>query len=711
MTGVLNPNSIEVHNVATDQTVSHALTADFQTSDTGRLEFVVAEPDHTVFEIRFQTVVKRPTLNPQTFTPQIGTGDLLRFNAGVPRPIAVPYSPGLHDVNGDGLLDLTGTWNYAYRPGGPWDGVVCYPRVRAEAFEFADQARLRRVEKDGENPQPISHLYMAADFADFNRDGRLDLVTTARGTNSASFYLNRGTYEVGGMPRFEPAGSVGVASWQACHAVDLNGDGSVDMVVDGEYLRNENPDGWPFQAAKPVKLDAGRKPCFLDIDRDGRLDSICLHGSESIQPDFYTVYWRRNLGGTPPRFGAGELLEEVDSPDISLVTTWRDKGRSGLVVQHAAFQELSFYELVPLAEEPGEYRFRLIGRAESVSAVMSLSDQAWPCLCDWDDDGDQDLLIGGGYGWPRIVINDGTRERPVFREPRRILSEGKPIRLVRNELLGEPGNWHDMGYSYPDFVDWDADGLRDLVCPNETNRILWYKNIGTGREPAFGKRRQVVCDGFPDSAKLRSQSNRRANDPKSNNGVYPLEPDRPFMWRTGAALADFNGDGLTDLVTLDGHDRTATLFTQYRDDESSLRLRADRSLKLVDGRPIDDAIVDRGAHWTESFRAVDWNGDGLQDLVYSVAGAHSGSKDGGSIYLLRNVGTATAPQFAAPETMRCFGQPIRITNHGPHPWPGDFDGDGKPDLITCVEWSVYPYYCHAALMMKERPEWRLELVK
>jgi hypothetical protein len=60
--------------------------------------------------------------------------------------------------------------------------------------------------------------------------------------------------------------------------------------------------------------------------------------------------------------------------------------------------------------------------------------------------------------------------------------------------------------------------------------------------------------------------------------------------------------------------------------------------------------------------------------------------------------------------MRCFGEPIRITNHGPHPWPGDFDGDGRPDLITCVEWSVYPYYSHTALAMSHRPQYTIELI-
>lgn len=339
------------------------------------------------------------------------------------------------------------------------------------------------------------------------------------------------------------------------------------------------------------------------------------------------------------------------------------------------------------------------------------SDQAWPCVCDWDADGDMDLLVGGGYGWPRIVINTGTVARPAFAEPKLILSNGKPIRLLRDEILGPPKSWHNMGYVYPVLVDWNGDGLPDLVCPNETNRIFWYKNVGTLKQPKFGKRRQILCDGFPDSPKLRTLSAQRANDKKSSNGVYPYEKERPFMWRTGAALADFNGDGLMDLVTHDGHTRVATLFTQYRDSKGKLRLRKDSVLKLADGRAINDAIVGRRSHWTESFRAVDWDGDGLMDLIYSFAGSQGGIQDNGSIYLLRNCGTKSSPKFENPATMRCFGEPIRITAHGPHPWPGDFDGDGKPDLLACVEWSVYPFYRHAALMMKHRPKFTVSRLR
>ena len=56
------------------------------------------------------------------------------------------------------------------------------------------------------------------------------------------------------------------------------------------------------------------------------------------------------------------------------------------------------------------------------------------------------------------------------------------------------------------------------------------------------------------------------------------------------------------------------------------RVRAAGPVLLEDGRPIDDSIVGRQKHWTESFRACDWDGDGLIDLIYNLAGT-------GEIYL------------------------------------------------------------------------------
>ncbi len=734
--GFVDPNSIEVTNVATGRRQPHAL-AQFDAAGKGRVEWVIGGREEVDYDIRFRAAPVRIPARPQLTTPAIGVGDLLRYNAAAPRPITLFYGMSLVDLDGDGQRDLAGCWNYAYRAGDPPSGVVYYPRTEAEAgtearsqkatqadsrsWLFGDRRRLRYQDSESDAAlKDFVHVYVSADFADFNADGLVDLVVTRSGKKAATIYLNTGVTGAGEPPAYVESLVVDVGGWKACRAVDLDQDGALDLVVDGKFIRNANASGWPLQGAAPIALNAGREPCFIDLDGDNRLDAVCLQGGPTMQPDGYRVAWRKNLGSDPLRFGAERLLPGINDTWCSYVAAIRDDRKPGLLVQHNVFQNISIFVLanaktsgvatgrVPAVERPAPERpatgprMARVGRAESRSAVLALSDQAWPCLCDWDDDGDLDLLVGGGYGWPRIVINEGTTGQPEYAEPQRILADGSPIRFLRDEILGPPRHPHNMGYPYPELIDWDGDGLRDLVCANETNRIYWFRNVGTRQTPRFAARQPLVVQGFPDSAAQKRVSAQRAA-----TETYPLEPARPFFWRTAPALADWNNDGRPDLITLSGDTRQATLFTQHQAPDGRLWLKRHPPLQLTDGRPIDDRIVARRSHWTEAFRPCDWDDDGRIDLIYSLAGSHGGIQDGGSIYLLRNAGTKQVPEFEPPVTMCCFGQPIQVTAHGPCARPFDYDGDGTIDLVTCVEWSVYPFYRHSALMMKARPEFAI----
>ncbi len=698
-TGVLDPNSIRVINKTTGQQVPYLRTEDFVYGNSGRLQWVAKDPSHTQYTVQFSAAENRPALIPQEYAPAIGTGDLLRFNAGEPRHVGMTFPARMVDITGDGKLDFVGAWNYAHAPGMPWDGVFCYPGVGDDPMEFGDLARMRYVTSPGStNYNYFSKIYMTADFSDFNGDGLQDLVYCPSGSSSLNLYLNSGDVDEGGMPVFVSSGSIsrGTTTWEPCRAVDLDNNGAMDFVVGNRWLKNTNASQWPIQIGSTQTLNVtGDNACYYDVDGDGWKDAVSLEALPG-EPGLsnYRVIWQRNTGGSTPSFATAAPVPGIDATYPTRLAIVDEGSTRGILVTQNHWQDTVFFAQTNLAgEQPA---FSNAGTASSLSAAVSASDQAWPSACDWDGDGDLDVLVGGGYGLPRILINEGTAEKMQLTEPQHILSQGEPIRITRNQVFGTD-NWHDMGYSYPVYTDWDGDELPDLMMPNETNRIFWYKNIGTRSNPEFGEQQQVICDGYEDSPALRALSASRADNSSYPNNPYPYESEQPFFWRTGVAFADWNGDGLMDMITHDGYTRKATLFTQY-EDEGELHLRKDYAIQLTDGRYVDDSIVARPAHWAESFETVDWDGDGLMDIIYGLS-----SGDSPTIVLLKNMGTATDPVFAPPQTMSLYGSPINITNHGPHPFAGDFDGDGLADLLACTEWSVYPFYNHNALDMSQAP--------
>ena len=67
--GVLDPNGIAVFDAATGVEVPCAVTEDFAYGNRGRVEWVIDDPEHREYVIRFRTAPARPALEPATFTP------------------------------------------------------------------------------------------------------------------------------------------------------------------------------------------------------------------------------------------------------------------------------------------------------------------------------------------------------------------------------------------------------------------------------------------------------------------------------------------------------------------------------------------------------------------------------------------------------------------------------------------------------------------
>jgi hypothetical protein len=71
--------------------------------------------------------------------------------------------------------------------------------------------------------------------------------------------------------------------------------------------------------------------------------------------------------------------------------------------------------------------------------------------------------------------------------------------------------------------------------------------------------------------------------------------------------------------------------------------------------------------------AVDWNGDGLIDLLVGDIG--------GNVYLIPNEGTKKAYAFGKPQPLQAGGKPVHVEGDA-GPFVADWDGDGRPDLLV-----------------------------
>jgi hypothetical protein len=150
---------------------------------------------------------------------------------------------------------------------------------------------------------PFGQYYgnMAADFGDFDRDGKLDLFVTRFGSQPASLYWNRGDHFTDIALQAKTANpSFAPVKWGTGFG-DFDNDGWLDIVVaNGNFsslmdgLPNEVPYAEPMQLFRNLgnktfeeiagsaglnrgKLQSRRGTAFGDINNDGKLDMVVFN--------------------------------------------------------------------------------------------------------------------------------------------------------------------------------------------------------------------------------------------------------------------------------------------------------------------------------------------------------------------------------------------------------------------------------------------------
>jgi hypothetical protein len=180
----------------------------------------------------------------------------------------------------------------------------------------------------------------------------------------------------------------------------------------------------------------------------------------------------------------------------------------------------------------GKFAAREVIRDRSGKPILKVPDQkdrvesfgTWMALVDWYGRGVLDILVGTFEGTMFLRKNDGTRTKPLY------ATENEWV-MVADKRLRVPGGEH----ANPVIVDWDGDGLWDIVSGSGEGGVYWYRNIGKRGQPCFAPPVALV--------------------PKHEGGGYSEILDaghepRPGI-RTQIAVVDYDGDGKLDLLVGD----------------------------------------------------------------------------------------------------------------------------------------------------------------
>jgi hypothetical protein len=463
--------------------------------------------------------------------------------------------------------------------------------------------------------------------------------------------------------------------------IDLDGDGRVDLFL-GEirgklgYLRNTGSaavPAWTPESGRFAGLDIGTWHAFCDIDADGDPDLF------ADSRNGLTSFYRNTTGGPQPSFAlegaayggfqTGQnntcAFADIDGDgDFDFffgnlaggLSLWRNIGDS---VNAAFVFETDTYDSI----------FALPGGLAAAERHHGFSNVRF---ADIDGDLDLDCFYGDIFNFNLYYFrNDGT---PTASNLTRITETYLPVSTA--------------GFNHAAFADLDGDGDLDLLVGaangQDLDNLIYFRNDGTAAAANF----TAVTLNYLSNLDVGSYSVPALGDLDAD-GDYDLligtgdghiwqfvntgTPNAPVWVRTSAALAgidvglsaipelvDWDSDGDLDLLVGTENGR----IQYWRNDGTAKSLQLVQADAQLGGIQVDRLAVPR---------AVDWNTDGLLDLVVGEWDFNGLA----NLRLYRNVGTPGAPVLSLqafellPVAFREFTLPQIY----------DWDGDGRDDLI------------------------------
>ncbi|HZQ69951.1 MAG TPA: FG-GAP-like repeat-containing protein [Terriglobales bacterium] len=470
------------------------------------------------------------------------------------------------DVDGDGHLDVVGSAAFFFvgGPGYGFEGGYLVSVLKGDGLGNVTPAKMYRGGTDD----------FSLVAADFNGDNKPELLTTDSLENQASLYVNDGTGNYDG-PNGQFIGYThGVTNSpspsSSVHTADFNGDGHPDLylVQDGMFasqpsqftvLLNDGTGNFLPPVTTPITVgDYVPYPQFIAGKfRNTAYEDVIYFNQYSTN---MLAFFPSNGNGT---FAVPTVLASLNSP-LSLVRgDFNGDGKLDFVVSGEN------------GGNPGNYEFDMfLGRGDGT--FMQLPAQSFPApalisyqqifAADFNHDGKLDVMIGNDFGDVVEVLGNGDG---TFVSPVTLFQHFGAFSVADLNRDGYPDliqpldpNADNSVSSAPAAMTIYLGGANGTFQQQPSYDFFGYKGGGI---PLVG---DFNGDGIPDIAALFLET---LNGPTIEPGlrvlqgvgdgsyivtghIYQLQgSSNPFVG------ADFNGDGLDDLIELVGY--TSSLHT------------------------------------------------------------------------------------------------------------------------------------------------------